>query len=107
MLTYWDADSRARIDGNAKVDSQQGSIQADQIDMFFSNAGAENTTKELSRAVANGDVNVHQEDRRGTSNRAEYTASEGKFVLSEGRPTLYSSTGEHNYRASIDLLFCG
>jgi hypothetical protein len=28
------------------------------------------------------------------SNRAEYTAAEGKFVLSEGKPTLYDSTGD-------------
>jgi LPS export ABC transporter protein LptC len=105
LLTYWDAESRARIERNARVDSQQGSIQADQIDLFFSDAGAANITKQLSRAVAHGDVNVHQEDRRGTSNRAEYTASEGKFVLSEGKPTLYSSTGDTTTGRQLTFYF--
>ena len=38
--------------------------------------------------VAEGDVVVHQADRRGTADRAEYTAADGKFVLSGGQPTL-------------------
>jgi len=105
LLTYWEAESRARIEQNARVDSQQGSIQADRIDMFFSSAGAGNATKQLSRAVATGDVAVHQEDRRGTSNRAEYTASEGKFVLSEGKPTLYSSTGDTTTGRQLTFYF--
>jgi len=39
-------------------------------------------------------VDVKQQDRRGTSKSAEYTAAEGKFVLSGGKPTLYDSTGD-------------
>jgi LPS export ABC transporter protein LptC len=105
LLTYWENESRARIEQKARVDSQQGSIQADRIDMFFSSASAGNATKQLSRAVATGDVAVHQEDRRGTSNRAEYTASEGKFVLSEGKPTLYSSTGDTTTGRQLTFYF--
>ena len=105
LLTYWENESRARIEQDARVDSQQGSIQADRIDMFFSSASAGNATKQLSRAVATGDVAVHQEDRRGTSNRAEYTASEGKFVLSEGNPTLYSSTGDTTTGRQLTFYF--
>ena len=81
------------------------SIQADQIDLYFSGTGAANATKQLSRAVATGDVAVRQEDRRGTSNRAEYTASEGKFVLSEGKPTLYSSTGDTTTGRQLTFYF--
>jgi lipopolysaccharide export system protein LptA len=105
LLTYWENESRARIEQNARVDSQQGTIQADRIDMFFSSAGAGNATRQLTRAVATGDVAVHQEDRRGTSNRAEYTASEGKFVLSEGKPTLYSSTGDTTTGRQLTFYF--
>jgi lipopolysaccharide export system protein LptA len=94
LLTYWEPESRARIEQGARVDMGQGSIQADKIDLFFSEAGAANATRQLSRAVATGGVDVRQEDRRGTSDKAEYTASEGKFVLSGGKPTVYSSTGD-------------
>ena len=83
----------------------QGSIQANQIDLFFSTNGAVNATKQLSRAVASGDVTVRQEDRRGTSNRAEYTASEGKFVLSEGHPTIYDSDGDTTTGRQLTFYF--
>ena len=105
LLTYWDAESRARIERDARVDSEQGSIQANQIDLYFSDSGAANGTKQLSRSVASGNVTVHQEDRRGTSQRAEYTASEGKFVLSQGKPTLYSSTGDTTTGRQLTFYF--
>jgi LPS export ABC transporter protein LptC len=105
LLTYWESESRARIEKNASVDTEQGSIQADKIDLFFSDAGAANATKELSRAVARGNVDVRQEDRRGTSDRAEYTASEGKFVLSGGKPTVYSSTGDTTTGRQLTFYF--
>jgi lipopolysaccharide export system protein LptA len=105
LLTYWETESRARVEQNARADSLQGSIQANQIDLYFSTPSAVNATKELSRAVATGDVAVHQEDRRGTSNRAEYTASEGKFVLSGGKPTLYDSTGDTTTGRQLTFYF--
>jgi lipopolysaccharide export system protein LptA len=105
LLTYWEKESRARIEQDARVDSEQGSIQANQIDLYFSDGGAASGTKQLSRSVANGDVTVRQEDRRGTSDRAEYTASEGKFVLSEGKPTLYSSTGDTTTGRQLTFYF--
>jgi len=105
MLTYWEMESRARIEQNARVESEQGSIQAHQIDLYFSDSGDANGTKQLTRAVATGDVAVRQEGRRGTSQRAEYTASEGKFVLSEGKPTLYSSTGDSTVGRQLTFYF--
>jgi lipopolysaccharide export system protein LptA len=105
LLTYWETESRGRIEQEARVDSEQGSIQADRIDLYFSDSGAVSGTKQLSRSVASGDVTVHQEDRRGTSDRAEYTASEGKFVLSEGKPTLYSSTGDTTTGRQLTFYF--
>jgi lipopolysaccharide export system protein LptA len=105
LLTYWETESRGRIEQGARVDSEQGSIQADRIDLYFSDSGAANSTKQLSRSVANGGVTVSQQDRRGTSDKAEYTASEGKFVLSEGKPTLYSSTGDTTTGRQLTFFF--
>jgi len=105
LLTYWEAESRGRIEQDARVDSEQGSLQADRIELYFSDSGAPSGTKQLSRSLANGAVTVRQEDRRGTSERAEYTASEGKFVLSEGKPTLYSSTGDTTTGRQLTFYF--
>jgi lipopolysaccharide export system protein LptA len=105
LLTYWDADSRARLEQDASADSAEGSIHANQIDLYFSPSAPASSAKQLSRAVATGDVTVSQEDRRGTSNRAEYTAAEGKFVLSGGKPTLYDSTGDTTTGRQLTFFF--
>jgi hypothetical protein len=42
--------------------------------------------------VGTGGVIVDQAGRRATAERGEYTASDGKFVMSGGDPTLYDST---------------
>jgi lipopolysaccharide export system protein LptA len=105
LLTYWGAESRARLEQGASAESPEGSIHANQIDLYFSKSGPASSAKELSRAVAIGDVSVRQEDRRGTSNRAEYTASDGKFVLSGGKPTLYDSTGDTTTGRQLTFFF--
>jgi LPS export ABC transporter protein LptC len=105
LLTYWDMESRGRIEEDARVDSEQVSIQANQIDLYFSDSDTASGTKQLSRSLASGNVTVHQDDRRGTSDKAEYTASEGKFVLSGGEPTLYSSTGDSTKGRQLTFYF--
>jgi lipopolysaccharide export system protein LptA len=105
LLTYWEMESRGRIEQDARVDSEQVSIQANQIDLYFSDSDTAGGTKQLSRSVASGNVTVRQEDRRGTSDKAEYTASEGKFVLSGGEPTLYSSTGDTTTGRQLTFYF--
>jgi len=50
--------------------------------------------RQLDRALALGGVVVRQGDRRGTSEQAEYTASDGKFVLSGGKPTLTDASSD-------------
>jgi lipopolysaccharide export system protein LptA len=94
LLTYWALESRAKLEQEANVESVEGSIHASQMDLYFSTSGAASSTRQISRAVANGDVTVRQGGRRSTSDRAVYEAPEGKFVLSGGRPTLYDSTGD-------------
>jgi lipopolysaccharide export system protein LptA len=105
LLTYWGSDSRARLEQDATAESAEGSIDANQIDLYFSTSGSASSAQQVSRAVATGDVSVRQEDRRGTSNRAEYTASEGKFVLSGGKPTVYDSTGDTTTGRQLTFFF--
>jgi lipopolysaccharide export system protein LptA len=105
LLTYWGQESRARIEQDPSADSSEGSIRAKLIDLFFAPGPAGSSAQQLTRAVATGDVTVKEEDRRGTSNKAEYTASEGKFVLSEGKPTLYDSNGDTTTGRQLTFFF--
>src|SRR5208282_4093674 len=40
ILTYWGAESRARLEPNAKVESREGSITSTLLDIYFAPAGA-------------------------------------------------------------------
>jgi LPS export ABC transporter protein LptC len=105
LLTYWGQESRARIEQDPSADSAEGSIHAKLIDLFFAPGPAGSSAQQLTRVVATEDVTVREEDRRGTSNKAEYTASEGKFVLSEGKPTLYDSNGDRTTGRQLTFFF--
>jgi hypothetical protein len=118
MLTYL-ADGKAHLEGGVQADSSEGSLDSRTLDVFLGPATpASNGTqpltgalpsaspglrpeaqvsaggRQLSRVVAESDVVVRQGDRRGTAQRAEYTASDGKFVLSGGQPTLANASSD-------------
>jgi lipopolysaccharide export system protein LptA len=110
LLTYWDSESRARLEQDADAQTPRGSIHANRIDLFFSSPGAASasnpsTSKQLTRAVAAGNVTVRQQDRKGTSDLAEYTSAEGKFVLSHGKPTVYDSNGDTTTGRQLTFFF--
>jgi lipopolysaccharide export system protein LptA len=90
-LAYWSSESRAKLEEDAWAQSRLGEIRARNIELFFSapSGGAQ----QLERGIATGGVTVLAssvpDQRRGISERAEYTAAEGKFVLSGGKPTLF------------------
>ncbi len=87
-MSYWSTEGRAHLQNGVDAKSQQGEITASELDVYFS-AGAEvGQAKQMERAVATGGVTVQEQDRRGTADRGEYSATEGKFVLSGGSPTL-------------------
>jgi hypothetical protein len=48
--------------------------------------------QQISRAIGTGGVIVDQAGRRAVADRGEYTASDGKFVMSGGNPTLYDGS---------------
>jgi lipopolysaccharide export system protein LptA len=106
-LTYNDATSIAHLEKNVVVQSPDQKIRAPIMDLYFTRAttnpasGSKSATngipsapgaQQISRAVGTGGVIVDQAGRRATAERGEYTASDGKFVMSGGDPTLYDST---------------
>jgi lipopolysaccharide export system protein LptA len=107
-LTYWDQENRARLDQNAIVQSPDEKITSASMDLYFTratsgaNGGASTNTgskgaanlagaQQISRAVAAGGVTVQQGERRATADHGEYTAADGKFVMSGGTPTIFDA----------------
>lgn len=108
-LTYWDQDNRARLDQNVVVQSADEKIKSNVLDLYFTRArgngggnGAQTSAsngagvalgaQQISRAVGTGGVTVQQGERRATADRGEYTAADGKFVMTGGTPTLFDAT---------------
>jgi lipopolysaccharide export system protein LptA len=106
-LTYNDLTSLAHLEKNVIVQSPDQKIRAPIMDLYFTrgtsspaSGPASNTNRtpatpgaqQISRAVGTGGVIVDQAGRRATAERGEYTAADGKFVMTGGDPTLYDST---------------
>jgi lipopolysaccharide export system protein LptA len=108
LLTYWSDSGKAHLEGGVTATSQQGSLRSPVLDVFLtpSQSGQAGTasvakspanatgSRQLDRALATGGVVVQQGDRRGTAQQAEYTASDGKFVLSGGKPTITDASSD-------------
>ena len=97
-LTYLETENRAHLERNVTVQSAEQWIKAAALDFYFTrgavapnetNASASEGAQQISRVVGTGGAIVEQGSRRATAERGEYTATEGKFVMSGGNPTLF------------------
>jgi lipopolysaccharide export system protein LptA len=102
-LTYSDKESRAHLERNVVVQSEEQRMRAPILDLYFTRAAgpAPNGTstanspggaQQISRAVGTGGVIVEEVSRKATAERGEYIAATGKFVMSGGNPTLYDGS---------------
>ncbi|MGB7284411.1 MAG: LPS export ABC transporter periplasmic protein LptC [Candidatus Acidiferrum sp.] len=102
-LSYNDLTDAAHLEKNVVVQSPDQRIRAPIMDLYFTRgtgssasssngASAKTGAQQISRAVGTGGVIVDQAGRRATAERGEYTASDGKFVMSGGSPTLYDGS---------------
>jgi lipopolysaccharide export system protein LptA len=48
--------------------------------------------QQISRAVATGGVTIKQGERIATAEHGEYTAADGRFVMTGGTPTIFDAT---------------
>jgi lipopolysaccharide export system protein LptA len=112
MLTYWGDTGKAHLETGVTADSQQGSMQSRTLDVFLTPAAPPKLGssapasakppgqqppaegRQLDHALALGGVTVRQADRRGSADQAEYTASDGRFVLSGGKPTIIDASAD-------------
>jgi len=98
-LIYWDAENRAHLSKNVVVQGPEQKMTSSELDLYFTRAPgplAGNGSQlpgaqQISRAVGTGGVTVVEGDRKATAERGEYTASDGKFVMSGGTPTIFDS----------------
>jgi len=114
-LTYWSDSGKAHLEGGVKASSQEESMESKTLDVFLTPApggaaapaGAQATpggARQLDRALALGGVTVKQGDRRGTAEQAEYTAADGKFVLSGGNPMITDASSDTTTGRSLTFF---
>ena len=91
-LSYRSQEGRVALAGDVLAESASGRIRAKEVDLFLA---SHNGSQQVTRAEATGGVTVWtgsgRTERRGTAERAEYVAAEGKFILSGGQPTLFDA----------------
>ena len=103
-LTYLNDQGQAHLEGGVFASSAQGSLKSRTLDAFLgppatssstpSTSAAASGARQLNRVLALGDVVVREGDRRGTAEQADYTAADGKFVLSGGQPTITNASSD-------------
>jgi lipopolysaccharide export system protein LptA len=92
-LTFWDAENRAHLSQNVVVQAPDQKMSGQDLDLYFSRAnGAGQGAQQINRAVGSGGITVVQGDRRATAERGEYTAADGKFVMTGGTPTIFDAS---------------
>ena len=116
-LTYWGDQGKAHLEGGVIATSNQGSLESRILDVFLgsatagapalpASAGASLASggRQLDRVLAQGGVVVRQGDRRGMAEQAEYTAADGKFVLSGGQPTITDASSDTTTGRSLTFF---
>jgi lipopolysaccharide export system protein LptA len=105
-LTYLDAESRAHLEKNVVAQSPEQKMSAAAVDLYFTRAEKPNSNganssapanppagaQQISRAAGTGGVIVEQGTRKATAEHGEYSATDGKFVMSGGNPTIFDPT---------------
>jgi lipopolysaccharide export system protein LptA len=116
-LVYEEGQHRARLEKRAHATSSDGSVWADRLDLFLSPKSGDSSPKaaadlgsslegqEVQRAQGFGNVRVESGDRTGTGEKGDYTAAEGKFILSGGHPTLIDKFGNSTAGRQLTFFF--
>ena len=120
-LDYRDRDRKAHYEGKVTVRSSDLTVTANQMDVFLTAAGEISpketmearapspvqiaspmqTVAKLDKIIASGSVVVTQPTRRATGDELTYTASDDKFVLTGGPPSIFDA--EHGKITGVSL----
>ena len=99
-LSYYDAENRAHLERGVVAQSDAQNIRSAAMDLYFTRSPSANSpprpgltgAQQISRAVAGGGVTVEEGTRKATAEHGEYTAADGKFVMTGGNPTLFDGS---------------
>ncbi len=109
-LMYSGSEGKAHLEGGVRIVSGQVSLASRTLDVDLGAPrapeanGSPLATGQLSRALAQGNVVVHQGDLRATAEKATYTVADGKFVLSGGEPTITDASGNSTSGRSLTFF---
>lgn len=108
-LSYADTERTLRFDGGVLVRGADLAMRSNQMDVLLAARGQSPADQTLSsqsrleRIVASGNVVITQPQRRASGDQLVYTASEAKFVLSGGSPSIFDA--EHGKITGDSLTF--
>ncbi len=104
-LTYADNERKAHFEGDVVARGTDVTITAKTMDAFLEARGRQSLTGagKLERIVAQDQVVIIQPDRRATGDLLIYTASDDKFVLTGGPPSIFDA--EHGKITGVSLTF--
>ncbi|MGA9393455.1 MAG: LptA/OstA family protein [Candidatus Sulfotelmatobacter sp.] len=108
-LTYSDPERLAHYDGGVTAKGNLFQAASHEMDVYLvprsqsSNNQSFNTPGRLDRMVAQGHVVVQQPGRHADGQNLIYTASDDKFVLTGGPPSIFDA--EHGKITGVSLTF--
>ncbi len=108
-LTYSDAQRTANFTGGVIVRSGDSSMKAEQATVVLQPAGqksgaaTQDSASQIERITAEGGVVLQEPSRRATGEKLIYTASDGKYVMTGGPPSIFDA--EHGAVTGNSLTF--
>lgn len=95
-LTYLDHERKAQFEGGVVLRSADTTVTAEKADVYLQARGQAAASgqpgpSQVERIVAEGQVNIQQPNRRATGQKLVYTASDGKFVMTGGPPSIFDA----------------
>ncbi len=108
-LTYTDSERKAHYEGGVVAKGAGFAASATAVDAYLVARSQNSTNKSLSgpgqldHMVAQGDVLIQQPNRRAEGQKLVYTASEDKFVLTGGPPSIFDA--EQGKITGVSLTF--
>jgi len=106
-LTYADNERKAHFEGEVTAKGSDLTIAAKKMDAFLEARGRTNQSLsgagKLDKIIAQDQVVITQPDRHATGDLLTYTASDDKFVLTGGPPSIFDA--EHGKITGVSLTF--
>jgi lipopolysaccharide export system protein LptA len=108
-LTYSDAESLAHYEGGVVANGNSFSEASSTLDAYLAARGQTSSNQQLAspgrldHLVAKGNVVVQQPGRRAEGQTLVYTASDDKFVLTGGPPSIFDA--ERGKITGVSLTF--